>query len=395
MRRPPRPRAGHVHHAGARRRIAVVVVALLLGACNDVPEDGVVLRPPDSPERTAVQDRAVRALIMDVAEARACDELRGRYVPLPEDRPEGPSREEHAIVEGRVRVAECRVERRGDHLALHAEGRGWRWVDRATEGPFGSRFTARGHLRFEASIDVDAEVDLRYDERERRVLLALTPASDVRARIRPIGSLPVMADGGWSGVIGGLGGLLGAPIEQQARPMIEEQGAAMVERQLRSGATVALDLCTSQIDGALGALDDASRPAERPYPQGTERWLDNARAALRPGGLDLSGPWATEGRALRFDVEVESGGPASVAVLCTDEAERVSSEYLSGARVRTVHALAHGVAESRRAVALALQPGGCDEAVLMVQPSGDQLVRYRYRVRRDGEPTEAWVRCPH
>lgn len=371
--------------------IGLIVLATLT-ACGDIPEDGVVLRPPDAPHRTAVQDQAVRALMMDIAEARACDEVNGRFVPLPEDRPDGPTRAVQSITEGRLWVSECRAVREDDHLALHVAGRGWRWVDRTSAGPLGSSFTARGQLRFEATIDVDVAMDLRYEHDAHRALIALTPLDRVHARVAPIGSIPVVADGGWSGIIGNLGALLGAPVEAQAQSAIGEEGAMIAQRQLSSGATLAIDLCTGQLDGALGALSDDADPGERPYPQEAERWLDNARVEVRAGALDLSGPFDASERALRFDVDVESGGPADVAILCGEEAERVASAYLSSARARIGERAAHGAASPQHPLAITLEPGRCEEAVLMVRPSGERSVRFRYRVRRDGETTDAWVR---
>jgi hypothetical protein len=335
----------------------------------------------------------MRALMMDVAEARACGELLGRFVPLPEERPEGPASAEEAVIEGRLWVSECEVGREDDHLALHLGGRGWRWVDHASAGPLGSRFRARGQLRFEATVDAAAVVDLRYERATHRALVALTPIDEVRARVTPIGSLPVVAEGGWSGVIGDLGALLGAPVAQRSEAAIGEEATALAQRQLRGGATLALDLCTGQLEGALGPLADGDAPAERPYAEGTDRWLDNARAELRPGAIDLSGPFASEERALTFDVALESGGPAEVAIVCRDEAARIASEYLSGRRPRSGERLAHGEATARRPLAITVAPGSCGEAVLMVRPSGERSVRYRYRVRRQGEPAEAWVRC--
>ncbi len=376
-----------------RLRGMIILLAAIVIGCSDIPEDGVVLRPPDAPQRTAVQDQAMRALIMDIAEARACDELNGRFVPLPEDRPEGPSRSDRAVIEGRLWVSECSVEREDEYLALHIAGRGWRWVDRTSEGPLGSAFTARGQLRFEANIDVDAAVDLRYDRDARRAVIALTPLDRIHARVTPIGSLPVTAEGGWSGVIGGLGALLGAPIEARTQSSVGEEATAIAQRQLRGGATLAVDLCTSQVDGALGPLGDGDAPAERPYPQGTDRWLDNARAELRADAIDLSGPFAASERPLHFEVDVESGGPADVAIVCRDEAARIASEYLSNTRPRAGERAAHGEASAHDPLTITLEPGRCDEAVLMVRPTREQQVRYRYLVRREGDTSEAWVRC--
>src|SRR5690606_16642683 len=116
--------------APMRTRLACpawVLACVIASARGDVPEPEPTLPPPSAPTRTAVQDRAIRALVMDVAEARACEALRGAFVPLPEDRPARPA-DEPAVIEGRLRISECEVERREDALEIAIAGQGWRWI---------------------------------------------------------------------------------------------------------------------------------------------------------------------------------------------------------------------------------------------------------------------------
>ncbi|HEY8432464.1 MAG TPA: hypothetical protein VIL20_29040 [Sandaracinaceae bacterium] len=367
--------------------LAWVLACVIASACGDVPEPEPTLPPPSAPTRTAVQDRAIRALVMDVAEARACEALRGAFVPLPEDRPARPA-DEPAVIEGRLRISECEVERREDALEIAIAGQGWRWIQESAPGPLGTRYAVRGYVRFEARVGARASADLRYDEQGRRALLALTPEREVSARVAPIGAVPIAAEGGWSSVLGGLGAILGAPLPDRARPLFEERGAAMVQRMLGGGATLVLDLCTGQLDGALGALEDGAAPPARPYGN-EEPWRDNARVHLGPNGLDASGPWATGGRRVRVDLEVEDGGPAHARLACRADAERIVDEYLARGRARFDDGAS---ATPGRPIALSLEAGACDEAVLLVRAS-ERDARYRYRVLREGDAPVAWVRC--
>ncbi|MCZ7683363.1 MAG: hypothetical protein M5U28_33090 [Sandaracinaceae bacterium] len=77
--------------------------------------------------------------------------------------------------------------------------------------------------------------------------------------------------------------------------------------------------------------------------------------------------------------------------MCREEAALLASEHLStgAASFRG----ASTTATRGRAIALSLEAGACEEAVLVVLASGQLDVRYRYRVRREGDPREAWVRC--
>jgi hypothetical protein len=348
--------------------------------------------PIDPPHRTAAQNDALRAMAMDIAQMQACPNLVDRFLPLPEDRQAGFARGELPTVEGRLWVDECTVEREGEQLAMRVEGRGWQWISRSASGPFGSSFSVRGHVRFTASAGMDADVDLGYDTEHHRARVVLSPHGQPRGRLTPIGSLPIVAGGGWSDVVGTFGSMLGTDVQASARPMVEADGAAMIRRHLSGGATFMLDLCTGQLDGALGALGDGEAPGARPYADG-EPWIDNMRVRLRPGGLDLSGPWAAQGSRVLFDVEVEEGEGAEIVIVCQEAAERIATEFLDGRRVQVQSPVAHRNASRGRNLELAVAPDACPSPVLVVMPRGNQPVLYRYRVRREGAENEAIVRC--
>lgn len=359
-------------------------LALALAGCGDASVGTV--EPLPVPERTAAQDVAVRALIVDVARHRACALLRDRFVPLPEDRPGAPRR----VTEGRLWVDRCVVRRDEDRLSLSLSGRGWQWVERSAAGPLGSSFTVRGTVRLETSLRMTSALDVRYEEDAHRVLVAMTPTETPTATVHPIGTIPIAPDGGWSSIIGGLGGLLGASPEAQARPLLEEQAALVVRRQLARGVTLGLDLCTGQPDLTFGPVGDGE--AVEPPPFENEEgvlWLDNERVRLHPGGLDLSGPWSTDEGDGTFELEVESGGPVEAWVLCRAEAALLASSYLAGGSATpTAHASRQRV---RGRASLALRAADCAAPHVLLTSAGDATVRYR--VRRDGWQPEALVDC--
>jgi hypothetical protein len=369
---------------------ALAFFALATGCGENANEDEVPIAP--MPTRTAAQNDALRAMALDIAEAQVCSALEDRFLPLPEDlRTRAPG--EVPTTVGRLWVDACTAERRGDDLALHLGGRGWQWVERRGAGPLGSSFTVRGMVRLEATVDIDGALDLRYDERAHRAAVVLTPSSPARVRIVPIGAIPVAPDGGWSGLIGGLGGLLGASPEASARPMLEEQAAADVRRDLAHGATFVLDLCTSQMDGALGALGDSEAPPTHPWPDDDHLWLDNSRTRLYPGGVDISGPWSTHDARVVFELEVEEGAGADVAIVCRPEAERIAAAVLSGIDA-SARSVVHGsVARPGTRAELSVEESECAEPHLVVAPLRGGAVTFRSRVRRDGAETDALVRC--
>jgi len=365
---------------GARTRLLAGL--LLLAGCGDAPAP--TIEPVEAPHRTAVEDGAMRALVAEMARHRACEAVQGRFLPLPEDRPGAQRR----VTEGRLWVQECTVEREDESLSLHLAGRGWQWVERSAPGPLGSSFTVRGTVRLEASFDVTAEIDLRADVDARLARIALTPTDPPRARVTPIGTIPVEPDGGWSSVIGGLGSIFGLSPRDQARPLLEEQAALTVRRQLAGGATISLDLCTGQPDVVLGPLADEAPLEAAPFDDGA-RWVDNARVRLHAGGLDLSGPWDTSEEDASLELDVESGGPVEVTVLCQADAAQLASSFLAGGTATVQRSASHQSVSGRATIPL--RKADCPSShVLLVAPVDTLL---RYRVTSDEDEAHALIGC--
>ncbi|HHH31691.1 MAG TPA: hypothetical protein ENK57_25540 [Polyangiaceae bacterium] len=354
------------------------------------PQGEVSTRP--APARSAIQDAALRSLVAEVGAHRACELLRGRFLPLPEER----TSRQHRTAEGRLWVDECRVEREGSTLTAHVAGRGWQWVERTAPGPFGSSFTVRGTVRLRASIDVTGAVDVTSDLTRHRALIAITPTEPPAAQVTPIGTIPLAPAGGWSGIIAGLGGLLGVSPRQQARPLLEQRAALTVRQQLADGVTVHLDLCTGQPDLLFGVVGDDEPIESPPFDEPGVRWVDNTRVHLHPGGLDLSGPWSTEEGDGAFELVVESGGPVRAQILCAEPAAQLASSFLAsgvvpgaagdGVRTRSgSEQLVHERGELR------LSAAECEHPHVLLTSHRDAIVRTR--VLRDGLDAEPLVGC--
>lgn len=367
--------------------IRALACALVLVACGGEVEPAPT-DPVPPPRRSAAQDQALRRMALDVAEAQVCPLLLDRFLPLPED---GVVRARDAlpVVEGRLWVSACQATRRGDALGLHLEGRGWQRVERSAAGPLGSSFTVRGVVRFDARLDVEGEIDLGYDPASRRASLVLTPRTAPRARVTPIGAVPVSPDGGWSGLIGGIGGLLGASPASRAREVLEARAAITVERELARGATFQLDLCTGQLHGTLGALADGEAVPPPPWDDADTRFRENLRVRLRDGAFDLAGPFESP---LAIDVEVEEGEGVNVAVLCGPEGALHASAYFSSGDARYPDS-PHRAGSFRRGRVGRLEVDGCPRAHVYFDPVDPRRVTtFRYRVRDDAE-IEPLARC--
>lgn len=369
---------------GAMRAPAYLFL-LLAAACGESAEV-TEAAPITAPERSAAGDEALRRMVMDVAQHRACEVLRDRFVPLPEHRPPATRRPRTV---GRLWVSDCNVTREGDALRVHLEGRGWQWADEIRAGPLGSSFSVRGTVRFEATIDLFGELDLRYDEPTRRAQVIVTPREGARVRVSPIGSVPVAPSGGWSGLVGGLGGLIGLSPQAQAREQLEAQGAARIRAQLARGVTLTFDLCTGQLDPVLGALGEGEAPPAPPYPQG--RWIDNAETVVHPGALDVAGPFEVEGGALLLEAERLDGPAPELLVLCRSDAALLAASFLASGRARASSAASRTTLSSPARVDLS--GSGCEAPHVVLLSSGGSAARVRYRVIDPEAEAEALVSC--
>jgi len=374
------------------RRAGILAMALLLCAgCGGADEqsNANTIAPP---QRSAAQDESLRALLVDVAEAQLCDRLQGTFVALPDGDAEGGARGGSSPSAGRLWIRRCSAERSAGRLALTLVGPGWTWVERSSAGPVGTSFTVRGHLRFHARIALSGEVDVSYAAEHHLVTVWLTPASSADATITPTAAVPVAPDGGWSSFVGSVGGVFGPSIEERARPMVEEQGSTQMSERLSQGFTFTVDLCTGQADSIVGPLGNGETPI-RPYPPDGARWLDNQRVRLRPGGLDVAGPFEAGATPVHVDYEVEQGGPIEVRAYCLDEAREVVDAFLEGRPAQrgspqALHRVPRGAPSF-----VELDASSCPTA-LVVTPTGagsDPTV-FRYRAFAVGDEATPLVR---
>jgi hypothetical protein len=267
-------------------------------------------------------------------------------------------------------------------------------VDERAIGPLATSFAARGVLRFRLVVRLTGEVDLAYDRGSRVVTVWLTPAEAPTSRLTLVGDLPIRPEGSWSGLVGRLGEIFGGPVEERARPLLEEHAAVQVASRLRAGVTGTVDLCTGQVDAVLGALP-AGRTPRRPFSEDGSPWLANQRALVHPGSLDAAGPFRTDGERLEVEVEVEEGPGVEARVLCVAQARRVVEAFVASRPAAPVAARAREWLDGAGRATLRVDGAGCDLALLLTPPAeAGAPTRARYRVRRaDGEPRQL-VDCP-
>ena len=375
------------------RPLIVIVTALIVAACSDGGELPADLEPIGAPIRSAVQDAAIRTLIADVGENRLCDLLDGRLVPLQEQgAPTGPDAGLAPAV-GRLWVQSCSVERRGGQLAIELGGRGWTWADERRTGPLGSTFSVRGFLRFQAQLSVEGDVDLGYSDSHRVVSLWFSPTSSPSSQMTLLGEIPVQAQGGWSGIIGTVGEILGGPLSQQARPVVSQYGASLISQRLGRGFTATTNLCTGQPDFVIGPLADGQQP-RRPYTEGGAIWLTNERVKVFQGGIDVSGPWNASSGRLRIDIESERGPQFEARLLCQRQARLVLEAFLEGRPAALAGEIDRRTVAPGRTETIEIQGSTCP-MMLVVTPAPQETEPVEARIRvidPDVEP-QPLVQC--
>jgi len=231
------------------------------------------------------------------------------------------------------------------------------------------------------------------------ISLWFTPGDGgLEASVAPTGAVPVEPEGGWSRLVAGLGGLFGASIQERAAPMVEEQGSAQLRERLARGFTFTFDLCRGQADGLVGALGNGEVP-ERPYPPDGLRWLANQRVRLRPGGLDVAGPFQPQGAPLHVDLEVERGEGIEAELVCAERVPRVAEQLgverpvgQRGER-RAGPRPAAAARVLREAPAFLEADASACPLALVVRPLGPEPVVYRMRAYGVGERAEPLVEC--
>jgi hypothetical protein len=378
--------------ASCRRvaRAALIGSVSALAACSGGAARGPA-EPIGVPTRSSAEDPVVRRLLTDLAAKKLCDEVRGDLLSMPADgSPRGPQIGKAPSV-GRMWITECRSELHDNRIEISLGGDGWRFIAYRTEKA-GAVFTVSDYVPFRFEIDITAEIDVSYS-RERRVLsFWLTPVRPIQATLTPLRAPRVEPEGAWSQLLGSLGGVFGHSPEKTARKAMASEGALGMQRELQSGFTVTLDLCTSQRDVVPVALGNGVT-AERPVEARGRQWQDNERVRLQPGGFDADGPYETEGR-MRVDMEIERGAAVRARLMCEEDARRVITSYMNGKPEPAAEPLAEAVVKPHTSVTLEPRRANCP-MVLVTRLARDakQSTELQYIVHEVGKRQEALVSC--
>jgi hypothetical protein len=289
-------------------------------------------------------------------------------------------------------VERCDVSSAEDRLRIEVGGRGWRWIQERVQKA-GATFDLREHVRFRGSLEVEGTLDFAY-ARERRVATVwFTPTRRPRVNVVPTVEPDVEARGPWSRLLGiAMMVATADSLNERGDEALRTQGSAQAANRIAQGMTMTYDLCTGQRD-ITGRVLPAGVVPIRPYESPpVHPWMENERVRVRPGGIDVSGPFDADGQEVHFDLEAEEGGALRARLVCMQDAAPLLEAYLDRRNLPEVRALAETVVAGGTTASLATPADDPCPVVLITEPV-DGAVVYRYLAYGPTQPPQDLVGC--
>jgi hypothetical protein len=319
-----------------------------------------------------VADPHFRELLVAIADARACKEVRNGFHSL-------RSSDSPDTVTGDLWIRECEIESHGTHLKFHFAGDGWQRVDQSTK-KLGAEFSVNEYVRFHASATLEGTLDLAYEPKTHIATLWFKPSRPPDVKFEPVGKVQVDEHGLWSSIIGGIATVIGKAPGKEARKQVEQQGQQSFASRLDDGMTVTFNACSGSTRSQFGLL---SPGIEAPLDVGDTMKVD---VELKRGGVLVFGPeYAT--RPVSIDVRAASG-PVHVEAACLDETEKLAKAYVAGEPLPQIKTIAAAQITGHRQLALA-RPR-CPFAVIARSEGGTVSLRWK----REPPPGAALIDCP-
>jgi hypothetical protein len=335
-----------------------------------ISKDPEVKDPKDKNPKVA--DPHFRELLVAIADARACKEVRNGFHSL-------RSSDSPDTVTGDLWIRECEIESHGTHLKFHFAGDGWQRVDQSTK-KLGAEFSVNEYVRFHASATLEGTLDLAYEPKTHIATLWFKPSRPPDVKFEPLGKVQVDEHGLWSSIIGGIATVIGKAPGKEARKQVEQQGQQSFASRLDDGMTVTFNACSGSTRSQFGLL---SPGIEAPLDVGDTTKVE---VELKRGGVLVFGPeYAT--RPVSIDVRAASG-PVHVEAACLDQTEKLAKAYVAGEPLPQIKTIAAAQITGHRQLALA-RPR-CPFAVIARSEGGTVSLRWK----REPPPGAALIDCP-
>jgi hypothetical protein len=296
-----------------------VVLCIVVAACSRAHHDqqatpAVAVAKPKMPLRDAVGDQDMRALVADLASAKACEQFEHNLKGLLDEN-------DPARVTGVLWIRRCHITLDGTQIVFALGGNGWQWNE-TTKHQAGGTFVVKQWVKFGVDITMHGALDLAYDQANHVVSVWFTPASAPQVRFTPMGDVAVDAKGAWSSVVGSFGTLFGRSPDKLGKKQARVQGLEQFQKAFAQGFSVTANLCTNTV---RFSLEKPPKGQMAPAPIGQ---TEDVAAELQPNGVMMFGPFPAPA-GMTIDASVE-GGSARLYIACLDQAEDVAEKFLDG-----------------------------------------------------------------
>jgi len=313
----------------------VVLLTTLTGACDrpargahDDGKRGAAAEPVEvakPAERGAVGDSDLRAMLAEIASAKACEFVRGQFRPLRAvDRPD--------VVTGMMWIRDCKITNVDTKATFVLSGNGWQWADQKQQKA-GGTFAVRQYVKFGMTATIPGALDIAYDRHDHVLSLWFTPAQRPEVTFTPVGGIDVDPEGAWSAVVGALGTAVAQSPEHLASEQAKDQGGHQLEKQLADGLSFTVNLCTGL--SRFGLEREPKGKMNKPDAGETKRAL----IELQPGALMVFGPQLVGDAGFTANID-SPNGLAHVALACRDQAEALAAAYVEGGPLPAIRTLA-------------------------------------------------------
>lgn len=329
-----------------------------VGCSSSSPEAPIpspIQQPSVPVVRGAVGNDDARAMVSELMASKACEGLRGSFRSLRS--PKDPN-----AITGVLWVKGCEMQSAGTGASVQLSGDGWQWADEIKHQA-GGTFAVREYLKFHIDASLDGSVDFAFDRGDHVASTWFTPSHPASVAFTRLHDVSVDKRGAWSTVLGLGGRVVGQNPNTKANAMASEKGRGEMQKQLDSGFSATVALCTGTARFGIGR-----------YPKGQLIPPDTVESAeipvqLEPGGLGIFGPQlAPHGE--HVDVVVTTGA-AKVSLACQDDARPVAEAFLANQSLPAVKALA--TAEVHDRATLIAKPQHCP-VVVIVEPLAETVL---------------------
>jgi hypothetical protein len=296
-----------------------VILCIVVAACSrahhdEQPAPAAAAVKPQMPMRDAVGDQDMRALVADLAAAKACEQFEHNLKGLLDEN-------DQSLVTGILWIRRCHITLDGTQIVFALGGNGWQWNE-TTKKQAGGTFVVKQWVKFGVDITMHGALDLAYDRGDHVVSVWFTPNAAPQVRFTPMGDVAVDAKGAWSSVVGSVGTLFGHSPDKLGKKQARTQGLEQFQKAFAQGFSVTANLCTNTV---RFSLEKPPKGKMAPAPIGQ---TEDVAAQLQPNGVMMFGPFPGPA-GMTIDASV-AGGSARLYIACLDQAEAVAEAFLDG-----------------------------------------------------------------